>query len=301
MIGIRLIDRVGTVIGRLGHRQATLATAALTALVAAFDYATGVEVSFSLFYLLPVALMTWASGPHPGMIAVAVCMVVWFMIDKAGGQTYSNAAIPYWNALIRGGFFAVVCLMLWRLRVAVGRERDLARTDGLTGAWNRRFFTELLDLENRRFTRERRPFTLVYIDLDNFKQVNDREGHGAGDALLRTVVADLRAQLRRTDLVARIGGDEFALLLPETGPEVAGPLVIKLHEALNAAMIGRGSPVRFSLGALTCHGEAPSADVLLGAADALMYRAKHGGKDRLVTGFWPEREAPYGPGEAAPG
>ncbi len=287
MTGALLIDRFGKRIEGLGRFQAAVAGLVLVILVATCDYATGTEISFSLFYLLPVMLTTWAAGLQVGMITVLVCTTVWLLVDLVGGHAYAHELIPYWNALVRGGFFTIVCLMLWRLRMAVGRERELARTDALTGAWNKRFFGEFLELENRRIARERRPFTLVYIDLDNFKQVNDRQGHGAGDAILRAVVDDLRRHLRRSDLVARIGGDEFALLLPETGREAARALLDKLHAALTAEMVARESPVRFSLGALVCVEPAPSAEALLGAADALMYRAKHGGKNRMVHGTWP--------------
>ena len=284
----KFIDRFGEFVERLGKPQAAGVGLALLTLAATSDYATGTEVSFSLFYLLPVMFMTWATGLQLGLITVLVCTLTWFLVDTAGGHVYSHDLIPFWNAMVRGGFFTIVCLMLWRLRVAVGRERELARSDALTGAWNRRFFGELLELENRRMTRGRRPFTLVYIDLDNFKQVNDRQGHGAGDAILCAVVADLRKHLRRSDLVARIGGDEFALLLPETGREAAGPMLDKLHGALTDEMVRRDSPVRFSLGSLVCIEPATSAEVLLGAADALMYRAKRGGKNRMAHGTWPE-------------
>ena len=292
MISERLLDRLGALVGGLDRPRAMAATVVLIALIAACDFATGTEVSFSLFYLLPVALGTWAAGLRLGMAVVVASTLTWLLVDMAGGHVYSNPAIVYWNALVRGGFFLVVALLLCRLRVAVERERGLARTDALTGAWNKRYFIELLDFELARYARERRPLTLVYIDLDNFKMVNDTLGHSAGDATLRDVVAGLRRQLRRTDLVARLGGDEFALLLPDTGEAVAAALLAKLHAALNAEMEGRGSPVRFSIGALTCTGAAPTPDALLGAADALMYRAKRGGKNRLVTGTWPGSAAP---------
>ncbi len=287
----RLIDDLGARLERLGTPRVALLAALLLTIVATCDYLTGIELSFSLFYLLPVALMTWAAGLRPGLAAVVTSTFVWLLVEKAGGSVFSNETIVYWNALVRGGFFTVVCLLLYRLRVALGRERDLARTDALTGAWNKRFFIELLELEVLRYARERRDFTLVYLDLDNFKQVNDRQGHGAGDAMLRTVVELLRRHLRRTDFVARLGGDEFALLLPDTRADAAAALLHKLHATLNDEMTARGSPVRFSVGALHCTGPSPSANELLGAADALMYHAKKGGKNRIVSGTWPLAEA----------
>ncbi|HKC45684.1 MAG TPA: GGDEF domain-containing protein, partial [Burkholderiales bacterium] len=127
-----------------------------------------------------------------------------------------------------------------------------------------------------------RPLTLAYIDCDGFKRVNDLQGHGAGDALLRAAGATLAAGIRRTDRAARIGGDEFALLLPETDAPACGIVLEQLRSRLRGAMDARGWPVTFSVGAavLTRGGTAPAKALTF--ADELMYRVKERGKNGLL-------------------
>src|SRR5207237_3552929 len=129
-------------------------------------------------------------------------------------------------------------------------------------------------IESERARRLSRPLTLAYIDLDNFKQVNDRLGHAAGDAVLVQVVRTVCDELRGSDLLARLGGDEFGLLLPETGPEGAAALLTRIHEVLSDEMAGQGLPVTFSVGAITFHRPLLDVDQMIQRVDGLMYRAK---------------------------
>ncbi len=130
-----------------------------------------------------------------------------------------------------------------------------------------------------RAARYQHPFTLAYIDLDNFKLVNDRFGHATGDRALSTVAGFIREHSRRTDALARLGGDEFALLLPETDEDVARAAIAKLRKGLTQEMQRHGWPVTFSIGVVTCRACPGSADELIAAADRLMYSVKNGGKD----------------------
>ena len=123
------------------------------------------------------------------------------------------------------------------------------------------------------------PFTLAYIDLDNFKTVNDQLGHATGDQVLRTVVSSVKKNIRRTDIVARLGGDEFALLLPETNQESARVVLSKIQDGLLEEMRKNNWPVTFSIGVLTCRVAPPSTDALVSMADELMYSVKHDGKN----------------------
>ncbi|HRI52198.1 MAG TPA: GGDEF domain-containing protein [Pseudomonadota bacterium] len=122
------------------------------------------------------------------------------------------------------------------MRAAYERERRLALTDPLTGASNRRFFVEFAQREIERLRRYGLPFSLCYLDLDNFKDVNDQYGHSTGDDLLRQLVQALASQVRASDLVARMGGDEFALLLPQTDAAGALAAVSKLRDAIDETM-----------------------------------------------------------------
>jgi diguanylate cyclase (GGDEF)-like protein len=208
------------------------------------------------------------------------CAIVWLSADVATRIPGSHQLIPVWNSLIRLAFFVIITLLLSALKKAIRRESALARIDHLTGAANSRCFYELAQQEIDRCQRYKRPFTLAYIDVDNFKTVNDKLGHLAGDEVLRSVAAQLTAQLRKTDVVARMGGDEFTVLFPETDQDAARFALAKVQDRLIAEMRSRHWPVTFSIGVLTCTVAPATANELVKLADNLMYEAKRDGKNR---------------------
>src|SRR5260221_899826 len=138
--------------------------------------------------------------------------------------------VAYWNAGLRLGVLAILCLCLNALR----RALESARIDHLTSLPNSRSFEAAAGREIERARRYRRPFTIAYLDVDGFKDVNDRQGHTSGDDLLRQIADTLRASVRRSDLAARLGGDEFAILLPETDVDAGKQAAKKVHDALSA-------------------------------------------------------------------
>jgi diguanylate cyclase (GGDEF)-like protein len=253
----------------------------LVVLIGVIDYQTGYELAFSLFYLIPICLATWVSGRDLGLLVSILSACAWYLADVLSGQNYSSSLIYLWNTGIRLGFFATVTFLLAALRESLDHERNLSRTDHLTGAANTRAFLELIQSEIDRYERYQHPFTVVYIDLDNFKMVNDRYGHLVGDKVLHAIVADIRKRLRKTDTVGRLGGDEFGLFLPETGQDAAQAVVKKIHTGILNAMQLRKLPVTASLGVVTCQGIPPSAETLIKSADELMYSIKNHGKDGI--------------------
>ena len=253
----------------------------LTGMIGVVDFLTGYEIAFSLFYVLPVALVTWLTSRRLGLAASLAGAIVWLWADVASGHPYMHPLIPFWNTLIRLGFFAIITLLLSALRSATERERELARRDNLTGAVNPRFFYDLAQMEIDRFQRYEHPFTLAYVDLDNFKAVNDRFGHPAGDQVLRTVVRAARKYLRKTDVIARLGGDEFVLLLPETDEESARVALSKIREELMEEMRLGDWPITFSIGVLTCSVAPHTTEELVRMADELMYSVKRVSKNGI--------------------
>ncbi|MBU1669754.1 MAG: sensor domain-containing diguanylate cyclase [Actinobacteria bacterium] len=168
------------------------------------------------------------------------------------------------------------------LKLFLQREEVLARLDLLTGLANRRSFYETAKHELERAIRYKRDLTLAYIDLDNFKSINDSLGHEKGDELLASAAATIRSNLRAVDTVARIGGDEFAMLLPETDEQAAVSALQKLRETFDEEMKRRGWSVTMSIGAVTVSdGEEVCVEDLVLKADGLMYLVKDGGKDGL--------------------
>jgi diguanylate cyclase (GGDEF)-like protein len=266
---------------RRGRLFNTAAGFLLVAIVGVLDYATGYELGFSLFYLIPIALLAWFAGWRLGIASSVMSAAVWLSADLGAGHPYSHFIVPYWNTVIRLGIFIVITLLLVRLKKALEHERILSRVDFLTGAFNARHFMEILQSELERSKRYGGRFTIAYIDLDNFKTVNDNFGHNTGDRVLRAVVEEIRSNLRKTDTVARLGGDEFALLFPETGPRAARSTVNKIREKLARATRKNGWTVTLSIGVLTCAGCRLEADELLKKADNLMYASKREGKNSV--------------------
>ncbi|OLC05066.1 MAG: hypothetical protein AUH78_17260 [Gemmatimonadetes bacterium 13_1_40CM_4_69_8] len=167
-------------------------------------------------------------------------------------------------------------------------QRLLARTDDLTQIENRRAFYEGASREFERARRYNHPFTLAYFDVDDFNEVSDRFGHQVGDGVLRLVADTARESIRASDFVARLGADQFALLLPETGANAASAVIRKLQEALRHASRVTGMPLTVSGGVVTCLQPADSLETAIGTADRLLYGARHAGTDS----FWFEVVAP---------
>jgi diguanylate cyclase (GGDEF)-like protein len=171
-----------------------------------------------------------------------------------------------------------------RLRKQTDAMAQLAHTDALTGLANRRFLIEQLEREFNRAKRYRRPLALLYLDLDKFKLINDQFGHLFGDEILRNIALSMRAVLRSTDLLARIGGDEFAVLLPETTIKGALGVATKLTRALKAfgANLSQAIPeLTFSAGVAQMRFEDDSIDDLLVRADTVQYQAKAAGLGQI--------------------
>jgi diguanylate cyclase (GGDEF)-like protein len=249
------------------------------------DFLTGRELAFSLFYLIPIVLVTWFSGRNLGLVLSAISAMGWFAADALARQSQPEPVIMYWNAFVRLSFFALVPFLFSALQ-ALEHEKELARLDDLTGIANRRRFFEMAETELDRSQRYQRPFTFVYFDVDNLKPVNDLSGHQIGDRLLRSVAQRAKLHLRRSDFLARLGGDEFVVILPETGPTAAHNAVLKLQGALLDEMRSQQWSVTFSFGVLTCLDAHLSADEMLKKADDLMYSVKKSGKNGIAYGIF---------------
>jgi diguanylate cyclase (GGDEF)-like protein len=254
---------------------------AILVLVGVIDYITGPELFVSIFYLLPIFLVTWFTERWMGVTISIVSAITWLIADFTARHTYSYPAIPYWNMIVRLGTFLIMTLILSALKQALEREKELARTDPLTGVTNRRYFITLADMEINRARRYKHSFTVVYIDLDNFKTVNDQFGHSTGDALLRSVAHTIRNNIRATDIVGRLGGDEFAILLPETGPEPAEVITHKVQKVNLDVMEKNEWPVTFSIGVATFVSPPSTVDEMLKISDGVMYAAKKNSKNAI--------------------
>lgn len=277
---------------RLSILTVLAAAVALLSVLGLVDYGTEADRSFLVFYLLPVFLVTLRAGLWPGILMSVAGTAVWFLANVNLFQQPSGALLPYWNLSVTLGVFVFFTCLLSALVNALEQEREMSRYDSLTGVANRRYFRELLDSEVSRSRRYRRPFTLVYMDLDDFKAINDQQGHTAGDTLLRTVAETLVRGTRGVDTTGRLGGDEFALLMPETGYDAARAALSHLREQIDAAMSSNGWPVTMTMGAVTYTSPLHSAEEMIGLADRQMYTKKAEGKNGISHRVVEGEEAP---------
>jgi diguanylate cyclase (GGDEF)-like protein len=292
--------RVDAWLSARSPRQVVALAGLLVAVVGSIDHLTGYELGFSVFYLLPVAVGTWYAGRRVGLGLSLASAATWLLVDYTTGHPYTHAAIPYWNAVVRLGFFVTVTQLLVSLRTALQLQESLAQFDGLTGVLNGRTFRERYRQLAALAERDGRVMALAYIDLDGFKAVNDSMGHATGDLVLQQVGSLLQRQLRHTDLVGRMGGDEFAVLLPLTGHDDALAVMQAACKALTELAETRSWPIGFSVGVAVLPPPAPADADAFGFADALMYRVKKSGGNRVLVESLPAGAA-SAPQRAAPG
>ncbi|MEW6531417.1 MAG: GGDEF domain-containing protein [Thermodesulfobacteriota bacterium] len=246
------------------------------------DFLTGEELSFSIFYLIPVVLVSTCVGWLEGILVSLLCASTWLVAEHASGRVYSHPLFLYWNTLVRLGFFLVVTLSLARMRSSWEALEKISRKDPLTGTLNSRAFHETAQREIEGTSRHWHPYTLAYLDIDDFKAVNDSLGHAAGDELLVTVAGTLADNIRNSDVLARVGGDEFVILFPETGVARARRAMHRLKDNVAQKMKGKRWPVTLSVGLVTFLTPADSVDTMLQQADGLMYEAKRSGKNKVL-------------------
>jgi diguanylate cyclase (GGDEF)-like protein/putative nucleotidyltransferase with HDIG domain len=227
---------------------------------------------FAAYFLTPLQLLFQT-------IAVAIAYPV--VTTKLGGgeQSAQRYLLTIWAVIVVGLFIAILRRRMGNL---VARLSDAARTDPLTGLLNRRGFQAVFDLELERSRRSGRPCALLVGDLDHFKRVNDILGHPVGDERLERFARLLEAGKRRIDAAARIGGEEFALLLPETDEHGAYVIAERLRHHVRDAFAPDqvALTVSFGVAAYPTHGS--TGDQLLGAADQALYVAKELGRDRTA-------------------
>ncbi len=168
-----------------------------------------------------------------------------------------------------------------KLKLVLEDQKTLARSDSLTEVANRRGFSELAKREMEKARRNQTSVSVIYFDVDNFKTLNDRFGHAAGDRLLFEVADILKKNVRVIDVVARLGGDEFCILLGETSELAAMAISRKLQGLLMDLTESRRFPVTFSIGVATFEKPPQGVEDLISAADALMYDAKKAGKNQI--------------------
>ncbi len=260
----------------------------LVLILGAVDYLTGFKLTILLFYLLPVSIVSWEVGPLAGLSISALSTLTWGLSNILAGEAFSGAFIVAWNAVTMLFFFIAMSLVLSALRRSLDDERHLARTDPLTGVLNRRAFYEFVNTHIL-FSQSTPPgCTLVYLDLDNFKMINDTFGHSVGDIVLVTAVDTIALCLGSEDILARMGGDEFIILTMETEPQALTKKMAWLYRELTATMQAQEWPITFSIGVLSFHKPAASVSQMITLVDRLMYQVKSTSKNGVAYAAFPD-------------
>jgi diguanylate cyclase (GGDEF)-like protein len=234
-----------------------------------------------ILYVIPVLLVTWTEGLAWGIVfgIASIGMRELVALDQMPADT----PLP-WRITNGAAYVAVVAVAMAGLQTLRRSQAQLAQLviqDPLTNVLNARAFADRLSQELDRNRRYPRPLALLYMDLDNFKVINDTHGHQTGDAVLRLVADAMRRSVRLADIVGRLGGDEFAVLMPETDAQVADAAAKRLVAGLRNVF--KGTPnVTASIGVVACTATDANTDDLLRKADQAMYDAKRMGKDRVV-------------------
>ncbi len=234
------------------------------------------------------------------VVGLAVLAILSFGLIYATGQSGDRARALATAVMIGiAGSISAMAAMNRDLgererRALTERLRRLATYDGLTGCLNYQSFQTALAIEVERTERYKRPLSVVVADLDGFKTINDMHGHAAGDTTLIGIAGALRAGVRSADLVGRIGGDEFSILLPETPTMEACQLVERIQMAIDGVATPEQLTVSFGLS--TWYGPADSASELLRRADMALYEAKQNGRDRLMVWATSDAQSPQSAG-----
>jgi diguanylate cyclase (GGDEF)-like protein len=280
---LRSADLVGAVpVETPANRVVVWIAASLgIAAIGGIAFFSGTELRVFPLYYAPISLVAWRIGRSSALLATCLSTAAWLGSNLLAGLQYSHPVVWVVNTLVQATSFAIVGFLIATLKTALIRERRLSRTDPLTSLLNTRAFYEEAPRLLALCRRNERPVTLAYIDLDNFKAVNDVLGHQAGDDLLQSMAALLRGSTRPSDLCARLGGDEFAVLLPEAGQADAALALERLRVRVSEAMASEACTVTCSIGAVTFLTIPEDLEAMVRAVDAGMYVAKANGKNRL--------------------
>lgn len=243
-----------------------------------------IGVHLGPLYVLPICLACWRLNMKVGLgIAVFAAALSVAMRSVSHHDLVLGAVLA--NMVLQAFALCVVAAIVSNFRFSFERERIVARHDGITGALTRSSFEQRAKSMMAAAAAERQPLLLAFLDLDGFKTINDRYGHGAGDLVLKRFADECRSALRREDCFGRMGGDEFAVLMRLPSAELAQETAERLHERFNATLAGTAYDATCSMGALVVPpaGNA-TLDELMREADRLMYTVKHDGKSGVRFG-----------------
>jgi diguanylate cyclase (GGDEF)-like protein len=266
---------------KLSHLKVLVLAMGTTMAIFALDLVTPQELSFSLFYLFPIAVGMLFGSRKTGYANALLATLAWMAAQLISGQPFSSIFYLLWAFVIRIATNAIFAYLLDALKQVIEGLRELSLIDPLTGAANRRFFEGYLDRTIDRSVRDHQPLTLLALDFDDFKALNDRQGHDRGDLALMGLVRAIQGRIRPDDMLCRLGGDEFALVLYAMDYQKSEEVIARLMDAVRAEFEARGLDATLSVGAITYTEMDSGARNMLKRADELLYDVKRAGKNAI--------------------
>jgi len=264
-------------------RRIVVVAILLAVSIGLIDAFSGSEIRLTPFYFVPITLAGMGLSKVNGYIFAFGCSILWAVANYHGGLRYSSELIWVWNLTVQSIAFMIVLELVRQLQAARIKQHEMARIDPLTGLFNSRAFYEQSHPLLFFCHREKLPVVLAYIDLDNFKSVNDKEGHQRGDEILQIIAHIMKATFRASDLIARIGGDEFAVILPNTAANEAHEVLERFRIATFNQMRVAGNSVTTSIGGIACRCSGLNLDMMIKTADELMFNLKSAGKNQVFV------------------
>jgi diguanylate cyclase (GGDEF)-like protein len=245
------------------------------------DFILGEKTTFIAVYLVPIVFVTWYANGVYGAVLSLFSGFAWFSSYFLKDFPFQNLAVSLVDIGLKMAVLSGSIVLITRLKRALRRERELSRSDNLTGSFNRRVFFETLETEIARAGRYANPIAVLYLDVDDFKDINDGRGHAAGDRVLIEIVRTIESNVRVTDFCGRLGGDEFGVVFIQADNAAARNAAEKIFASLreNPILGGRGVTVSMGVAAFPRTGYTASAMIQL--ADDLMYSVKKGGKNAI--------------------
>lgn len=241
---------------------------------------TQAQFTFASLMLLPVLANTWLLGRVGGWTSAILAALMWGYADHASADANEAAWIPGLNAFVHLINYGIVVELVHKVQELLQREANNARVDRLTGLLNRRGFMEAFEDQAKLAHRLEASFSIAFIDLDRFKRLNDTRGHKEGDTALKTVGATLLKSARSTDVIGRLGGDEFCVLAFSRSANDAEIEASRLHAQLTQALL-KFAPVGASIGVAFFDKTNLTAAEMIQRADEIMYAVKEAGKGNV--------------------
>lgn len=268
----------------------------LTSVVAVLDYVTGVALRLFPLYFVPLSLVAGAYSTRQSLATAFGLAGVWAVLN------YDPSAVGIYLGNITSQLvaFSVVALLVSSHKNRADIQQQLASTDALTGLLNSRAFFSVASREIALQRRKRYPVTMAYLDVDDFKEVNSALGHMGADEVLRDTAQAMRDSLRQTDFIGRVGGDEFAILLPDTAVESSRTTLERLRSAVLSANQSRRMKITVSVGAIVFEEAPSSVNAMLELSDQLMYEVKQKHKDGVAVRSASQLPAPSTPNIPVP-